>query len=410
MGFWDGGATASVPDGADELTRLMRLDPFPRASVLATEGTSLFTVRPGARPAHLVRAESDLVSLTPPLPAKIAEQMAELRSAMDLRADRLPEIIAQSDGFSAFFAAQMPFGMNRRPYTVHLIGALHDSVVAVEQRMKHLCSVPRPFDLSPQIQPIISTPGHSAYPSGHATEAFAHATILAALRLSGSGTPDSGLIDAILAALSPAAEAAPVTDPVILLYRLAARIADNRTVAGVHYPVDSAHGALLGFGVTLAFISHCLGGGPDRPVPEWAADANDWSGDFTLRKWCAALGSTPQHGWRSGTTTVAKAEPWQVLPLLWKAAQAGSGAQQPLTQSCIGLAPRGLPGQPDLLCFRGSLRHRCLQEIQRQPPRHLRGGHAGARHPRYRTADDARRALARQHHPVFAQRRQRRPG
>jgi membrane-associated phospholipid phosphatase len=320
MGYWDGTVPVPTTDGADELTRLMRLAAHPRATVLAREGSDLFTVRPGPTPRHLVRAESDLVSLTPPLPAKIAEQMTELRAAMDLRADRLGEIIAQSDGFLDFFAAQMPFGMNRRPYTVHLIGAMLDTVISVEQRMKHLCSVARPVDLSPQVQPMIETPGHSAYPSGHATEAFATATLLAALRLTGAGIADAALIDTLLARLSPAAEAAPVTDQVILLFRLAARIADNRTVAGVHYPVDSAHGALLGFGTTLAFIGHCLGGGADHPVPEWMADGNDWSGDFTLRKWCAALGGSAHQGWRSGSTTVAKAEDWNVLPALWAAA------------------------------------------------------------------------------------------
>jgi membrane-associated phospholipid phosphatase len=322
MGYWDGTVPAPVPNRADDLTRLMRLDPFPRASVLATEGQALFATRPGAYPAHLVRTEGDLISLTPPGPEKIAAQMAELRAAMDLRADRMPEILAQADGFTAFFTAQMPFGLLRRPYTAHLVGAVQDTVVAVEQRMKHLCSVPRPVDLSPQVQPVISTPGHSAYPSGHATEAFAQATILAALRLSAEGASDATLIDAILARLSPAVEAAPVTDPVILLYRLAARIADNRTVAGVHYPVDSAHGALLGLGVTLALVGHCLGGGPERPVPEFVANANDWSGDFTLRKWCAALGNGARDGWRSDTTSIARAEPWQVLPALWRAAVA----------------------------------------------------------------------------------------
>jgi membrane-associated phospholipid phosphatase len=300
----------------------MQLDPFPCASVLASEGMALFSTRPGAAPAHLVRTDGDLISLTPPGPEKLAEQMAELRAAMDLRADRLPEILAQSDGFAAFFAAQMPFGAGRRPYTAHLVGAVQDTVVAVEQRMKHLCSVPRPVDLSPQVQPIIATPGHSAYPSGHATEAFAMATTLAALRLAAAGTPDAELIDTLLGKLSPAMEAAPVTDPVILLYRLAARIADNRTVAGVHYPVDSAHGALLGLAVTLAVVGHCLGGGPERPVPEFVADAGDWSGDFTLRKWCAALGNGTRQGWRSDTTCVARAEPWQVLPALWRAAVA----------------------------------------------------------------------------------------
>jgi membrane-associated phospholipid phosphatase len=303
----------------------MRLAAFPRASVLAYEGISLFTVRPGQKPAHIVRTEGNLVSLTPPEAPKIAEQMAEVRAAMDLRADRLPEIIAQSDGFLPFFAAQMPFGMNRRPYTVHLISAMLDTVIAVEQRMKHLCSVVRPVDLTPQIQPVIETPGHSAYPSGHATEAFATATLLAALKLTGAGVEDEKLVDGVLEKLTPSTESAPVTDPVMLLYRLAARIADNRTVAGVHYPVDSAHGALLGLSTTLALIAHCLGGGPERPVPEWAADGNDWSGDFSLRKWCAALGNGAQKGWRGGTTTLPKTEDWQLLPALWQAAAAEWG-------------------------------------------------------------------------------------
>jgi membrane-associated phospholipid phosphatase len=322
MGFWDGTVPTPKPDGADDLTRLMRLAPFPRASVLAHEGASLFTTRPGPKPRHVVRTDSDLISLTPPEAPKIAEQMAEVRAAMDLRADRLPEILSQTDGFLPFFAAQMPFGLNRRPMTVHLIQALLDTVISIEQRMKHLCSVARPVDLSPQIQPVIETPGHSGYPSGHATEAFAVATLLSALRLSADGTADATLVDGVLTRLCPAAESASVTDPVILLYRLAARIADNRTVAGVHYPVDSAHGALLGLSSTLALVAHCLGGGPERPVPEWAADANDWSGDFTLRKWCAALGNGTRQGWRSGTTTLPKAEGWQLLPPLWRAAVA----------------------------------------------------------------------------------------
>lgn len=322
MGFWDGTVPTPPETTGDALQRLMRLDSFPRASVLAYEGMSLFSVRPGAGAAKLVRTESDLVSLTPPTPATIAAQMPELRAAMDLRADRLGEIIAQAEDFTTFFAAQMPFGPDRRPYTVHLLIALHDTVVSLEQRMKHLCSVRRPVDLSPQIQPVIATPGHSAYPSGHATEAFAFATMLAVLRLYADGVPPAKLVATLHEKLAPASEAAPVTDPVILLFRLAARIADNRTVAGVHYPVDSAHGGLLGHSIALAFISHCLGGGSDHGVREWKADANAWSGDFTLRKWCAALHGSGGENWDAGTTTVAEAKDWHVLPPLWRAALA----------------------------------------------------------------------------------------
>jgi hypothetical protein len=201
-----------------------------------------------------------------------------------------------------------------------LLGAMMDTVVSQEQRIKHFCSVPRPIDLSPQIQPVIATPGHSAYPSGHATEAFALATTLAALRLSAGGTADAGLVDALLNRLTPAAEAAPAMDPTVLLFRLAQRIADNRTVAGVHYPVDSAHGGLLGLATALGFVAHCLGGGATHPIPEFAARGDDWSGDFTLAKWVAALGIGTTTGWRQGKARVAAAASWSLLPPLWRAA------------------------------------------------------------------------------------------
>ena len=246
--------------------------------------------------------------------------MAALSAAMDLRADRLHEILAQSNNLFSFFAAQHGMGWNRTPYTMLLIGAAFDAVVSQEQRMKHFCSVARPYDLSPQIQPVIETPGHSAYPSGHATESFALATVIAALRLSGAGVADKGLVDAVLNRLTPAAEAASAMDETILLFRLAQRIADNRTVAGVHFPVDSAHGGLLGLSVALGFVAHCLGGGTDFPVPEFGARGDDWSGDFTLSKWVAALGVGTNTGWRQGKAEVARAEVWSLLPQLWRAA------------------------------------------------------------------------------------------
>ncbi len=183
--------------------------------------------------------------------------------------------------------------------------------------MKHFCSTPRPFDLTPQVQPVIETPGHSAYPSGHATESFALATLIAALRLSGRGAPDKALVDTLMQHLTPAAEAAPALDETVLLFRLAQRIADNRTVAGVHYPVDSAHGALLGLASALGFVAHCLGGGKDFAVPEFAARGDDWTGDFTLAKWVAALGVGTAAGWRGGKAEMPKADDWALLPQVW---------------------------------------------------------------------------------------------
>lgn len=70
---------------------------------------------------------------------------------------------------------------------------------------------------------MIQIPDHSTYPSGHAMEAFAIATVLHCLS-TGNG-PRHGVKE----------QALP--------FRLAHRIAVNRTVAGVHFPVDSLAGA-----------------------------------------------------------------------------------------------------------------------------------------------------------------------
>jgi membrane-associated phospholipid phosphatase len=325
MGYWDG--TVPPPEGvpASDYVRALRLQPDARLAVFVHEGMRILDVRPAA-PAHVVRAGSapeagDLVALTPPGGPAIAAQMVELRAAMDLRADRMVEILAQQGDMLSFFGAQLPLSAQRRPATALLLAVVYEVVAAQEMRIKHLCSVPRPVDLSPRIQPVIQTPGHSAYPSGHATEAHAFATVLAALHLAARPGPapaaGTSVLDAVLAHLTPAHEAAAELDPVILLFRLAARIADNRTVAGVHYPVDSAHGALLGLGTTLALVAHCLGGGAAVAVPTWAAAGDDWAGDYTLRKWVEHLGAAPGTGWRRAPLHLPAAEPWRLLPALW---------------------------------------------------------------------------------------------
>ena len=321
IGYWTGNVTPPAMIAPDALKSLEALQPDARALVLDHEAVSLFSARPAAEGAFAVHAgPGAVVTLTPPDGATLAAQMPELRAAMDLRADRLPEIMAQQGDMLSFFGAQQVLNHDRRRRTMTLLAAAYGAIVSQEMRIKHFCSVPRPIDLSPQIQPIIQTPGHSAYPSGHATEAFAFATVLAALRLSRDpAAQKAGIITALLGKLTTALEGATAADPDQMLFRLASRIADNRTVAGVHYPVDSAHGALLGFGTGLVFVAHCLGGGADIKVPTWTARGTDWSGDFTLRKWIAHLGTS---GWRHDDITLPAAESWHLLPKLWASASA----------------------------------------------------------------------------------------
>ena len=106
-----------------------------------------------------------------------------------------------------------------------LLDAASDLVLMVVAEFKNIFAFPRPFMLAPDINPVIQTPNHGSFPSGHATEAFCLATIL------GTMFPDREE----------------------QLRLIAARIALNRGFAGVHYPVDHLAGAILGevLGVTV---------------------------------------------------------------------------------------------------------------------------------------------------------------
>jgi hypothetical protein len=63
--------------------------------------------------------------------------------------------------------------------------------------------------------------------------------------------------------------------------RQAARIAINRTVAGMHYPIDSMAGQALGFAVGEYFINRCqVAGGNQAPV-QFDGTAYPGGQDFT---------------------------------------------------------------------------------------------------------------------------------
>ena len=122
---------------------------------------------------------------------------------------------------------------------MELINVALQLSVYVEMRFKHALGCWRPCDLSAQVQPLITTPGHGSLPSGHATQAYVVAEVLRALR--GWGV------------LHPRDEQ---------LQRQAARIATNRVVAGVHFPVDSLAGRLLGQTLGEYFVARCRADGP----------------------------------------------------------------------------------------------------------------------------------------------------
>ncbi|NNF72069.1 MAG: hypothetical protein HKN02_07765, partial [Rhodobacteraceae bacterium] len=224
------------PDGSDY--DVSYLVPATRALLFDAALSDPFKVSRSGDKAIVELAGKQLITIQKPDEAKLEQQLAHLRTYADLRGDRVAEIQVQTDDILSFFSAITYLDEKRRGHTLELLNATVRLAIHVEMQIKHYCRTRRPQALSNQVQPMIQTPDHSAFPSGHATEAFAVATVLYLLREDGAGTyanATSGL--------------GGHSDP---LYRAAHRIATNRTVAGVHYPCDSAAGAMLGLALGTA--------------------------------------------------------------------------------------------------------------------------------------------------------------
>ena len=151
---------------------------------------------------------------------------------------------------TAFWGSVVNLHPDHKKFTIELLDVALNLANIVEMRVKHAMACRRPIEYSPQVQPMILTPGHGSLPSGHATEAHMIARLL--LELLGAattaGNPSQLLREQLM--------------------RQAARVAINRTVAGVHFPVDSMAGEMLGLKLADYLIARCRGtGGPTVYTP-----------------------------------------------------------------------------------------------------------------------------------------------
>jgi hypothetical protein len=195
----------------------------------------------------------------------------------------------QISGAVAFLGSIAYLSPSRTPYTLELLAAAIRLANYAEQRFKQALACRRPNEFSPQVQPIILTPGHGSFPSGHATETFISALVLLRLLQVAPVPPYSAAADQVRYASQ--------------LMQLASRVAINRTVAGVHFPVDSAAGELLGLTLGQYFVNRCTGVAnydayafdgvvyPWPPPPPAPPPPND--GDFYWYAQFAGLGQTP---------------------------------------------------------------------------------------------------------------------
>lgn len=105
--------------------------------------------------------------------------------------------------------------IKKRPKTAALAKAVNADITIVMFQAKKFFDRVRPSKLDPRIQPSIEIPAHASYPSGHSTQAFMWAYLLFEL------TPTESHKDILTGAKL---------------------IAQDRELAGVHYPSDTALG------------------------------------------------------------------------------------------------------------------------------------------------------------------------
>lgn len=238
--------TLSVVTQSDGTARLWHRDPIRSGEQPQADPKSIFV---------LGRPRAD----------KFGKQLKWVEEWANLRADRAGEILAQIPEILTFFGSIVWLRPDRMRWTMELLGTIYRATLAIEMQFKAAMACRRPIEYSAQIQPLIETPGHSAYPSGHAMESHVFAFVLACLvkyrEEHGAGGP-------------------PAEQVIEQLERLAARITINRTVAGVHFPVDSEAGARLGMTLARYFVTRAkLGGTASLP--------DDLKGEFLGETWFA---------------------------------------------------------------------------------------------------------------------------
>jgi hypothetical protein len=185
----------------------------------------------------------------------------EVLDAASLRPDRMSEILTQTTPPIAFYGMILNLQPGRHRFTLELLAAVFRMSTFISMQFKHHFRARRPADRSVLVQPVLLTPGHGAYPAGHATQCYFAARVLTKLVGDATAGEDYWGIAG--------------NDLPGQLDRLAARIAHNRVVAGLHYPEDNVAGMNLGIGLAAYLLDRAQDNNSalywllDRARAEW---------------------------------------------------------------------------------------------------------------------------------------------
>jgi hypothetical protein len=165
-------------------------------------------------------------------------ELRELGALVAARPTVMAEIVAQNNAILQYFRGILGFNIRAHPATTYLaIVAARIASFAV-MHYKATFNRMRPSSVMPGLLPALSVPGHPAYPSGHATQAYLVAMCLEVVM------PQARVMPSAVPQVMPA-QFMPQYGPLRLM---ADRIARNREVAGLHYRSDTWAGLMLAAG------------------------------------------------------------------------------------------------------------------------------------------------------------------
>jgi PAP2 superfamily len=243
-----GAQTSSAPEGA----HLLRWEGQFRVNALQSEllgrfqvhGAALWLLEPvGSTLGSAQTTATRVFEIRKHRGELFGDQVDKVLRAAVEREDRLPEILSQANDFWPFFESIVGANLSASPRLAELLAVAHGLAVHLVMALKQGVAARRPVQCSSLVMPVIATPGHASLPSGHATIAALNSEVLTALLYSSA----EGFAH----------------ERAVQLDRLARRIAFNRVVAGVHFPIDSVVG--YGLGTQIARLLLAMAGAQRKP-------------------------------------------------------------------------------------------------------------------------------------------------